>query len=91
MTMYTADRQGYRVKHITRDMEWESRQKEKGEISSKATFLLNSAEVLIIGPIPPFLAKSHLAAHPEAVIKAGERGEEVEDDDGSGDDVLQEP
>ena len=38
MTMYTADRQGYRVKHITRAMERESRQKEKGEISSKARF-----------------------------------------------------
>ena len=87
MTMYTADRQGYRVKHITRAMERESRQKEKGEIGSNARFQLYSAEVLIIGPIPPFLAKSHLAAHPEAVIKGGE---EVEDD-GSGDKVLQEP
>ena len=38
MTMYTADRQGYRVKHITRAMVRESRRKEKGEISSKARF-----------------------------------------------------
>ena len=51
---------------------------------------MNSAEVLIIGPIPPFLAKSHLAAHPEAVIKGGERGEEDEEY-GSGDEVLQDP
>jgi hypothetical protein len=29
MTKYTADRQGYRVRHITRDLE---REKEKGEV-----------------------------------------------------------
>ena len=32
MTKYTADRQGYRVRHITRDLEREDREKEKGEV-----------------------------------------------------------
>ena len=35
MTKYTADRQGYRVRHITRDLERESREKEKGEVVPK--------------------------------------------------------
>ena len=32
MTKYTADRQGYRVRHITRDLERETNEKEKGEV-----------------------------------------------------------
>ena len=32
MTKYTADRQRYRVRHITRDLEREEREKEKGEV-----------------------------------------------------------
>ena len=32
MTKYTADRQGYRVRHITRDLEREDREMEKGEV-----------------------------------------------------------
>jgi hypothetical protein len=32
MTKYTADRQGYRVRHITRGLERETREKEKGGV-----------------------------------------------------------
>merc|ERR1711892_118210 len=68
ITKYTADRQGYRVKHITRDLAMETKKK----------------EVLIIGPIPPFLKESHLAANPGAVISQQEGGEQRGQDQGGG-------
>ena len=37
------------------------------------------AEVLIIGPIPPFLKESHLAANPEAIVHQEDQGDEDED------------
>ena len=36
------------------------------------------SEVLIIGPIPPFLKKSHLAANPGAIITQGQGRDELE-------------
>ena len=38
------------------------------------------SEVLIIGPIPPFLKKSHLAANPGAVITHGQERDELQQD-----------
>ena len=32
MTKYTADRQRYRVRHITRDLERETKEKENGKV-----------------------------------------------------------
>jgi len=62
MTKYTADRKGYRVKHITRQLEREKKN-----------------EVLIVGPIPPFLKKAHLAANQGAVIIYGQGGEQLDE------------
>ena len=37
------------------------------------------AEVLIVGPIPPFLKKAHLAANQGAVIIYGQGGEQLDE------------
>ena len=43
------------------------------------------SEVLIIGPIPPFLKESHLAANPGAVVHHQDQGGGGDDRDDSDD------
>jgi len=55
VTKYTADRRGYRTRQFSRRLEKKRKRKQEQEL-------------LIVGPIPPFLRKSHLAANPGAVV-----------------------
>merc|ERR1711915_171582 len=58
VTFYSADKRGYRAKSIMFDIKEENNDEEK--------------DLLIIGPIPPFLKDQHLAANPDAEILGGD-------------------
>jgi len=65
VTKYTADRFGYRARQFIKKMERKQREKQK--------------EILIVGPIPPFLKDSHLDANPEAELSDGPDYSDLED------------
>jgi len=70
VTKYTADRRGYRTRQFSRRLEKKRKRKQEQEL-------------LIVGPIPPFLRESHLAANPGAVVGEEAYTEYAKDEDDS--------
>lgn len=67
VTKYTADRRGYRTRQFVKRLERMKRKEEE--------------ELLIVGPIPPFLKESHLAANPGAILSDGPDLEDIQEEE----------